>query len=232
MDLAPCITPRYPKGDTVNRQHKIWTGTATLVTAFAVTLLINPATWAHCDGVDGPVVTDARAALEAGDVTPVLKWIPEADEQEVREAFDQALVVREQSPEAKQLADRYFFETLVRLHRAYEGAPFTGLKPSGTEVSPAIVKADAALEQGEVDELARHIAAAVEAGIREQFAAANSAKVDKDASVEAGRAYVDKYVEFVHYVKHLHEAVTGDGGHGHGHQTADAEANGIHHAHH
>ena len=203
-----------------------------MVTALAIVLLVNTTAWAHCDGLDGPVVTDARLALEASDVTPVLKWIPEADEQEVREAFDQALVVRELGAEAKQLADRYFFETLVRLHRAYEGAPFTGLLPSGAEVSPAIAKADAALEQGEVDELARPIAAAVEAGVREQFAAASAAKADKDASVEAGRAYVDKYVEFVHYVKHLHEAVAGHGGHSHGDQTAEAKASNPHNAQH
>ncbi|MFA9480262.1 DUF6448 family protein [Phycisphaerales bacterium AB-hyl4] len=195
-------------------------------------LLVNPVTWAHCDGLDGPVVTDARVALDAGDVTPVLKWIPETDEQEVREAFDQALVVREQGPEARELADRYFFETLVRLHRAYEGAPFTGLLPSGAEVSPAIAKADAALEQGDVDDLARHIAAAVEASIREQFAVASTAKADKDASVESGRVYVDKYVEFVHYVKHLHEAVAGPGGHGHGHQAAEVDAGDTHHDQH
>ncbi|MFA9479749.1 DUF6448 family protein [Phycisphaerales bacterium AB-hyl4] len=202
----------------MSRQHKIWTGAATLVTALAVILLVNTTIWAHCDGLDGPVVADARVALEAGDVTPVLKWIPEADEQEVREAFDQALVVREQGPEARQLADRYFFETLVRLHRAYEGAPFTGLLPSGAEVSPAIAKADDALEQGDVDELARHIAEAVEASIREHFAAAIAAKANKDESVEAGREYVDEYVQYVHFVKHLHEAVTEDQDYGHGHE--------------
>jgi hypothetical protein len=29
---------------------------------------------AHCDTLDGPVVMTAKAALEKGDVTPVLKW--------------------------------------------------------------------------------------------------------------------------------------------------------------
>ena len=30
---------------------------------------------AHCDTLDGPVVTTAKAALEKGDVTPLLKWV-------------------------------------------------------------------------------------------------------------------------------------------------------------
>ena len=195
------------------------------VATLAVTLLLHSQVSAHCDGMDGPVVTDAQIALEEEDVTPVLKWVPEHDEQEVREAFDKAMTVRDHGPEARELADRYFFETLVRLHRAYEGAPFTGIQPSGTPVSPAIARADAALEAGDVDALAREIAAAVEASIREQFAATHEAQKSKDQSVEAGREYVDEYVNFVHYVKHLHQLVTGEHRHGHG-----DEAHGQHDA--
>jgi hypothetical protein len=43
--------------------------------------------------------------------------------------FTKTLAVRKQSKEAKELADMYFFETLVRIHCAGEGAPYTGLKP-------------------------------------------------------------------------------------------------------
>ena len=179
---------------------------AVLIITFS---LLGQSAWAHCDGIDGPVVTEAQVALEQGDVTPVLKWIPESDEQEVRDAFDKAITVRAHGPEVRDLADRYFFETLVRLHRAYEGAPFTGVQPSGTPVSPAIERADAALEAGDVDELAREIAAAVEASIREQFAATRQAQDAKDQSVAAGREFVEEYVNFVHYVKHLHELLTG-----------------------
>ena len=106
-----------------------------------------------------------------------------------------------------------FFETLVRLHRAGEGFAYTGLKPAGTKVAPPVAKADESLEKGNVDELAKKIAAAVEAGIREQFAAAADAKKHKDESVEAGRKFVAAYVQFVHYVERIHEAVMGHGAH-------------------
>lgn len=178
------------------------------VTAFALAWLIHSPARAHCDQMDGPVVTDAQAALEQGDVRRVLKWIPAADEQEIREAFDSTLVVREQGAEARELADRYFFETLVRIHRASEGIAFTGLKPAGTPVSPGIARADEALEQGSVDELATDIAAAVESSIREQYAATVEARADMDRSVEDGRKFVAEYVPFVHYVKRLHETVS------------------------
>ena len=39
---------------------------------------------AHCDTMDGPVVKDAKAALEKGDVTPVLKWVAKDAEPEIR----------------------------------------------------------------------------------------------------------------------------------------------------
>src|SRR5512136_371299 len=76
---------------------------------------------AHCDGMDGPVVTAAKKALETGDANPVLIWVQKKDEGEIRKAFQKTLAVRKLSPEAKELGDMYFFETLVRIHRAGEG---------------------------------------------------------------------------------------------------------------
>src|SRR3990172_4215306 len=89
------------------------------------------AIWAlgHCDSMDGPVISAARKALESRNVNLVLSWILESDEPEIRRVFDHAVAVRKLDPAAKELADRFFFETLVRVHRAEEGAPFTGLKP-------------------------------------------------------------------------------------------------------
>lgn len=176
--------------------------------ALAVTLtLIGVPAYAHCDQVDGPVVNDARTALKAGDVTEVLKWIPAEGEEELREAFDQTLAVRGESPEARELADRYFFETVVRIHRASEGAAFTGLKPADTPVSPAIQRTDTALANGSVDKLATDIADAVEQSIRTQYTATSEARADRNESVEAGREYVAQYVPFVHYVKRIHDTV-------------------------
>lgn len=174
--------------------------------AVTITLITVPA-YAHCDQVDGPVVTDARSALEAGEITAVLKWIPDEGEEDIREAFKQTLAVRGEGPNARKLADRYFFETVVRVHRASEGAAFTGLKPVDTPVSPAIERTDAALASGSVDELATDIAAAVEQSIRTQYAATMKARANRDESVQAGREFVAQYVPFVHYVKRIHETV-------------------------
>jgi hypothetical protein len=88
-------------------------------------------------------------ALAAGDVTPVLKWVPVNDEQLIRTAFQNTMQVRKLGGQAQKLADMYFFETLVRIHRAGEGASYTGLKP-GAEIDPAIAMADEALESGSV----------------------------------------------------------------------------------
>lgn len=163
---------------------------------------------AHCDGMDGPVVKAAQKALETGNVNLALIWVQKADEIEVRKVFDQTLTVRNLSPEAKTLADRYFFETLVRLHRAGEGAPYTGLKPAGRDLGPAIPAADKALEDGTVEPLLKLVNGATEKGLRERFRhLLGEANFNKD-NVEAGRAYVKAYVEFVHYAERLYEAST------------------------
>lgn len=163
---------------------------------------------AHCDTLDGPVVSTARVALEKGDVTPVLKWVKKEDEEEIRQAFDRAVNVRAKGPAARELADMYFFETLVRIHRAGEGAPYTGLKPEKT-VDPAIAAADKALESGNAEKLIAELTKRMASGIRERFQLALERKKHADQSVETGREFVEAYVEYVHYVERLHTDVTG-----------------------
>ena len=181
---------------------------------------------AHCDTLDGPVVKDARAALEKGDVTPVLKWIQKEHEAEIQAAFKKTLAVRAKGAEARELADNYFFETLVRIHRAGEGAPYTGLKPAGA-VEPIVAAADKALEQGVADELVKHVSDAVAAGIRKRFEQAIEKKKHAEHSVDAGREFVAAYVEYVHYVERLHDDAT-QAGHAHG-EPAKAGVEGHHH---
>jgi hypothetical protein len=174
-----------------------------LMAAFAMWIAVPSLASAHCDTMDGPAVADARIALEKSDITPILKWIKLDNEKEVTEAFKRALIVRGKGNEARELADFYFFETLVRVHRAGEGAPFTGLKPAGTAVDPAIKGLDEALESGSVDTLIKDVTASVARGIRERFERASLAKSHAAHNVEAGRQYVEAYVEFMHYVERL-----------------------------
>ena len=183
-----------------------WLAAASL---FLGVLLFAPGhAFAHCDGLDGPVVTAARQALEKGDVRHVLVWVQPKDEPEIRKAFEHTRAVRKLGPEARELADTYFFETLVRVHRAGEGAPYTGLKPAGLDLGPAIPGADRALETGDVEPLMRLLQGATEKGVRERFAEARAARNDRASSVEAGRHYIGKYVPFIHYVERLYRAAT------------------------
>jgi len=180
---------------------------------------------AHCDTLDGPVVKDAKVALDKGDVKPVLKWVPKSSEEEIEAAFKKTLAVRSKGAEAQELADRYFFETLVRVHRAGEGAPFTGLKPAGTAPEPAVQAADKALESGSVDALVDLVARDVADGIRRRFARTVEKKKHAEHNVEAGREYVAAYVDYVHYVEGIHAAATSVHHHG------EAEVEGAKSAH-
>lgn len=186
--------------------------TALIVFMFACSLWFTPGlAGAHCDTLDGPVVMTAKAALEKGDVTPVLKWVKKTDEAEIRELFNKTLIVRGKGKEAKELADRYFFETLVRIHRAGEGAPYTGLKSEPVE--PIIQAADKALDTGSADQLVKHVTEAMAAGIRERFNRVKEAKKHADESVEKGREFVEAYVVFTHYVERLHMDASSAGAH-------------------
>jgi len=163
---------------------------------------------AHCDTLDGPVVSKAREALDKRDVTLVLPWVAAKDEGEIRQAFALAIAVRGKGEEEKELADRYFFETLVRVHREGEGAPFTGLKPAGLDMGPAVPAADKALETGDPKALLRLINDKVRNGIHHYYEAAIANKVHAGESVEAGREYVQAYVSYVHFVERVYDAAS------------------------
>jgi hypothetical protein len=194
-----------------------------LVAAVVYGLFTAPA-GAHCDTMKGPLIPEAQAALEKGDVTPVLKWVGEEHEAEIKAAFAQAVAVRSKGPEAKALADHYFLETLVRIHRAGEGAPYTGLKDE--PVAPIVAIADRALAGGSAEEMITRMTGHMAGEIREKFTRALEAKKHADESVEAGREYVEAYVQYMHYVEGLRNTIMGAGGH------HAAEPGGSHAGHH
>jgi hypothetical protein len=189
-------------------------------------LMFTQTARAHCDTMDGPVVMAAKAALQQNDVTQVLKWVKPEAESEIESAFAKTLAVRTKGQEARELADQFFFETLVRVHRAGEGARFTGLKPPGTEPGPAIEEADKALKSGSDDKLVKLVTGEAAAGIRRRLAEARQKKTHAEHNVTAGREFVAAYVEYVHYVEGLHQAAQTSGAHQGG--AADAGPESTH----
>jgi hypothetical protein len=190
--------------------HRFPAGLLGMLALVATGALVHvPGALAHCDGLDGPVVTSARAALQEGDVGRVLVWVRERDEAEIRAAFRRALAVRKLGGEAREMADLYFFETLVRVHRAGEGEPYTGLEPAGRDLGPAIPAADQALATGDAGPLVRMMTEAIEGGLRQRFEKARASRDHPAGDVLAGRRYVSEYVPFIHYVERLYQAAIG-----------------------
>ena len=181
------------------------------ILAAGIFILLAGSVSAHCDTTSGPIIPEAKAALEKGDMTPMLKWIKKDNEAEIKAAFTKAVAVRAKGREAKELADQYFLETLVRLHRAGEGAPYTGIKAEPVE--PIVAMADKALAEGSADAMIKKINGHTAGAIKEKFNKALEAKKDKDRSVEAGREFVEAYVSYMHYVEGIHTAIMSAGAH-------------------
>lgn len=159
---------------------------------------------AHCDGIDGPVVKAAQQALAEGNPNLVLIWVQARDEAEIKRAFDKTLKVRKLNSEARELADRYFFETVVRVHRAGEGAAYTGLKPAGRDLGPAIPAADRAIETGDIKPLRALLSEEFGRGLQNRFYAVQGTKKFEKNDLKAGREFVHAYVGYIHYVEELH----------------------------
>jgi len=176
----------------------------------ALSVVVLALTWnqsvaAHCDTVDGPVVRAARRALENGNINLVLIWVQKKDEAEIRNHFQKTLAVRKLNAQAKDLADMYFFETLVRLHRAGEGAGYAGLKPAG-KIEPPIAAADKALESGKLESVVKLISERMHTGLERHFKETTLRKKYNPDDIAAGRAFASAYVEYTHYVERLYDA--------------------------
>lgn len=173
----------------------------------------------HCDSLDGLVVKAAIHALDAEDVDLILPYVPAEGEADVIEAFRKVVPLRKNG--AREVADRYFFETVVRIHRAGEGEPFTGLKPAGLDVGPVIPLAEAAIETGSDEELAERLSHVVISETRRRFTHMRELKKHAGHGVAAARNYVEAMLGLQVWAHQVYLAATSDphgepGGHHHG----------------
>lgn len=204
------------------KSHRFFTRISSAFSAIAFAVMLSGPVMAHCDSMDGPVVKDAQRALDEKKLDPVLKWVRAEDEEDIRRAFDMTVAIRQDSETARNLADRYFFETLVRIHRAGEGEGYTGLKPAGS-VDPAIAAADQSLKEASVDKFAEKLAAAVRTGVKERFELAYEKRQSAEKSVAEGRDYVEAYVQFTHFVERMHHLAANGASHKHRENIEDGQ---------
>jgi len=161
-------------------------------------LVLSPLTaFAHCDTMQGPVISDAKKAIEENNINYILKWVTPENEAELTAIYEETMEVRDDSEGAKQLADEYLYENLVRIHRAGEGAAYTGLKDV-TEVDEVVAAADESVETGSIDPLKGLVEEERIAEMEESLANVLNRKDFDVNDVEAGREYVEAYVTFIH----------------------------------
>jgi len=189
------------------------------IAAFFIFLMLAFSTnvaQAHCDTMDGPLIADARKAIAQANVNYTLKWVMPANEAEVREAFILMMKVRGLSKDAKELAEKYFFETLVRIHRNGEGVPYTGIKPSGTPVDEKVLAADKSIEAGNLSPLQGMVPADDQPELAERFERVMALKDFDVNNVVAGREYIEAYVLFFKFAEGETEGHGAHGEHNHG----------------
>lgn len=171
----------------------------------------------HCDSMDGPVVAAARRALDAGDVRLVLPYVKKAGEAEVTVAFDRTVAARNGNQAVNEVADLYFFDTVVRVHRAGEGAPYTGLKPAGLPVGPVIPVAERAIDQGDATELVELLVTKARHEIEHRFADVMARQVHAGEGVDAAREYVEAMLGLEVWSHRVYGCLEGPAHEGEGH---------------
>jgi hypothetical protein len=173
----------------------------------------------HCDSLDGPVVMAARHALDANDVDLVLPFVKQDGEAEVRDAFARAQAGRDLGQGAQEVADLYFFETVVRVHRRGEHAPYTGLKPAGLDVGPVIPVAERSIETGNADELAHLLSDLVQHEVKRRLDHVMALTPSPTADVPAVREYVEAMLGLQVWANGVYKTLLADAhAHAGGHQ--------------
>lgn len=189
-------------------------GAGLVVVALVIVLALSGSTaWTHCDTMNGPVATAARKALEAGQFETIAIFVGEKQEKELRQRFGQCLTVYKMGGHAKQLAERYFLETAVRLNRKTQGIPFKGLKPA-QPFTPDIAAAEKALETGELKPVTDLLSAELKKETEKWFKKATEVRKAKDESVAAGRKRLNAYYRYIIYVRGLYLAIQAGPKHG------------------
>jgi hypothetical protein len=171
---------------------------------------------AHCDSLDGPVAKAVQKALETGNVNIVLVYAPASGEAEIRAAFEKSRKVRGLGRDARAFADEAFMETVVRLHRAGEGAPYTGLKPTGTDYGPVVRAAEHAVESGDLTGLRAALNEQIEHALRERLTHVRELQKGPlepktAAEVPHGRERVSAELGFITFAENIRQAAQGKG---------------------
>lgn len=158
----------------------------------------------HCDTKDGPVVKAAKKAISTGDIKYILPWASKESESEIKKAFKLTLKVRKLNKDASEIADTWFFETVVRLHRAGEGAGFTGLKPAGLDEGPVVPRAERSIEKSDPKEVISFLQKTLENQLKEMFRHVVHRKKFAEKDVDHAREYVETMLGFILFSHHLY----------------------------
>lgn len=181
----------------------------------------------HCDTMDGPVVRAAMRALELGNVNVALPWVYAGGEDEVRHAFERSMRARASGGEAAKVADQWFFETIVRVHRRGEGAAFEGVKPAGLDQGPVLAPAEQAIETGDPSQVEHVLLDTLRHGVRRRLEAARATRAYDVNDVPAARRHVNAVLDLELYAHHAYEALAA----GHAHREASETKTAHVHAH-
>lgn len=169
--------------------------------AMAILLMLPLTANAHCDTMDGPTVADGKKAMEENNINYALKWVQPDYEEEIKQVFELSMKVKDLSPETKEIAEKYFFSELIRIHRTGEGAPFTGLKPSGTPIDEKVKAADESIAVGNLSPMEGLIEEEKMPELEERYNNAMALKDFDVNDVEAGREYIEAYVKFFKFAE-------------------------------
>ncbi len=175
------------------------------ITLICVILFTQNQTFAHCDTMDWPVIMAARKSLETKNPNYFLIWVQKKDETIILEEFNKALSQRQTNPENSENIDKKFFESLVKIHREWEWAEYTWLKPAWSITNPVVILWDKSFETKNSSELEEYFSKNITNQIKNRFQEVIEKQNYALNDIEAWREYIAEYITFLHWAEWVDE---------------------------
>lgn len=176
-----------------------------LVIFLSVILFSQNQTFAHCDTMDWPVILSAKKSLETKNPNYFLIWVQKKDEPIILEEFNKTLSLRQTNPENLESIDKNFFESLVKIHREWEWAEYTWLKPAGSITNPVVILWDKSFETKNSSELEEYFSKNITNQIKNRFQEVIEKQNYALDDIEAWREYIAEYITFLHWAEWVDE---------------------------
>jgi hypothetical protein len=152
---------------------------------------------------NGPVIRAAKMAMETGNASYILIWLPKEAENTLKNLLERTYCENRTRKNTQNHSIDWYFKSVNRLHSRYGWPDYPGMKFKETDEETIALMVERAFESGNFEEINSIIPLNHSGDARERF---HKVMMKRNYSVDdiaAGRVYVSAFIAFIVYLHNL-----------------------------